>query len=64
MNTSVEHSYKIKEVIMKNEIHDKLLKIAAYWGIPSKYITAFAIEAIVKEHWNHEENKPRGIYDD
>ena len=64
MNTLVEHSYKIKEVIMKNEIHDKLLKIAAYWGIPSKNITEVAIETIVNELWNHEQNKPREIYDD
>jgi len=61
MNTLAEHSYKIKEVLITNETYDKLLKIASYWGIPSKYITAFAIEAIVKEHWNHEENKPREI---
>jgi len=66
MNTSAEHSYRVKEIILKNETHKKLLKIAAYWGIPTTNIISISIEAIVKELWDKEENRPserRGLID-
>jgi len=59
MNIFAEHTYKIKQVIIKNETHEKLLKIAAYLGIPAGKITEIAIEAFVNEHWDYEENRPR-----
>jgi len=59
MNTSAEHSYIVKEIILKNETHKKLLKIASFWGIPSKKIIEITIEAIVKELWDKWGNRPR-----
>jgi len=58
MNLHTEHSYKIKEVKIKNETYDKLLKIASFWGIPSKKIIEITIEAIVKELWDKGGNRP------
>ena len=61
MNIKSEHSYKIKEVKIKNEINDKLLKIASFWGIPSKKIIEITIEAIVNGLWNYEKDMPNDI---
>jgi len=58
-NTIHHRSTITKEVNIKREYYDKLLKIAAYRGVPSRKIIEIAIEVVVGELWNHEDNQPK-----
>jgi len=40
-------------------IYDKLIKIAAYWGIPAYLLGLGEIMKFVSSHWNYEEARPR-----
>lgn len=43
---------------LPRHISEKLIKIAAFWGVPAQILAESEITKFVLRHWNRVENRP------